>query len=79
MGNALCVYKKDAWSNEDSDKQVRLKMLIKYLNVSGKKSPKSRLFEISEFSDNSLGQIEEEWTGDYKVTEEEDLAFAAEL
>ena len=60
MGNALCVYKKDAWSNEDSDKQVRLKMLIKYLNVSGKKSPKSRLFEISEFSDNSLGQIEEE-------------------
>ena len=46
MGSNLCYYKKENWSDEDSVKAVKLRMLIKYLNnVEGNLTDKKRYFE----------------------------------
>ena len=31
MGEAFCIYKKDVYPSKDTDKEIKLKMLTKYL------------------------------------------------
>ena len=55
MGATLCWYKKQVFTTADTDKEIRLKMLIEYLKNPA--TPKELKYKISEEFDKKLGPI----------------------